>query len=223
MIRGCGMGSNYRLIYKMCCCKGQGQTMTNHNTQAAHWPLQYVDPAYRHYPKLVTPQATFHLPRAHFKWYDLARADAPVPAEIQRLARDFLSVEANAGQLGLDNELGFVILHRCNNDFYFLLVSTWRSSNELWESIYYKENAAMPGFALFPREERHKGTYCVWELGAVWHEQQAWVRLLNSARGEESQLAYLSDHFSGAVLNALPGSQMVSKTVGQSQLTVLLS
>ncbi len=173
--------------------------MTNHNPQTADWQLKYIDPAYRHYPKLVTPQAAFHVPRARFKWYDLARADTPVPAEIQRLARDVMSAEANAGQLGLDNELGFVILHRCNNDFYFLLVCTWRGSNELWESVYYKENAATPGFALFPRKERHKGTYCVWELGAVWHEQQAWVRFLYSARGEENQLAYLSDHFSGAV------------------------
>src|SRR4030095_11816700 len=47
-----------------------------------------------------------------------------------------------------------------------------------WEFVYYKQDAATPGFSLFPREGQHKGAYCVWELGPVWHEQQAWVRFL---------------------------------------------
>ncbi len=160
---------------------------------------RHVDPAYRHRPKLVTPQALLDLRGARLKWYDLAYADAPIPDAIRQMARDYLTAQSKSGRLELDGDVGFVILHRCENDFYFLIVSTWRGSNELWESVYYKETAATPGFSLFPRESRHKGTYCVWEFGAVWHEQQAWLRFLTSTRDEAAVQRYLADHFSGPV------------------------
>ena len=57
----------------------------------------------------------------------------------------------------------------------------------------------MPGFALFPRENRHKGTYCVWELGPAWHEKQAWECFLTSARDGAAERAYLNDLFAGSV------------------------
>ena len=160
---------------------------------------RHVDPAYRHRPKLVTPQARLDLTGTRLKWYDLAYADVPIPDAIRQMARDYLTAESKAGRLELDGDVGFVVLHRCENDFYFLIVSTWRGSNELWESVYYKKDAATPGFSLFPREARHKGTYCVWELGPVWHEQQAWHRLLTSPRDETAVQRYLADHFSGPV------------------------
>ncbi len=51
----------------------------------------------------------------------------------------------------------------------------------------------MADFALFPREKTHKPTFCVWELAPVWHEQQAWVRFLKSARDEAAAQAWLGD------------------------------
>jgi hypothetical protein len=173
--------------------------MPDAHAQRSRARLLHVDPAYRHHPKQVTPQAALDLRNVRLKWYDLARAETPVPEEIQRLAREYLIAESEAGRLGLDGELGFVLLHLCGEDFFFLIVSTWRGSNELWESVYYKQNAATPGFSLFPREARHKGTYCVWELGPVWHEQQAWVRFLTSARDAAAEQAYLDDRFAGSV------------------------
>ena len=50
--------------------------------------LKYLDSAYRHYAKLVTPQPGIELSGARLKWYDLARAEAPVPDDIRRMARD---------------------------------------------------------------------------------------------------------------------------------------
>ncbi|HZF32912.1 MAG TPA: hypothetical protein VE914_03855 [Candidatus Angelobacter sp.] len=173
--------------------------MPDDHAPTASARFRHVDPAYRHRPKLVTPQAALELKGARLKWYDLARAEAPVPDGIRALARDYLVAESEAGRLELDGDLGFVVLHRCGEDFFFLIISTWRGENELWESVYYKQNAAMPGFALFPREGRHKGAYCVWELGPVWHEQQAWVRFLISARDAAAEQAYLDDRFAGPV------------------------
>lgn len=158
-----------------------------------------LDPSYRHSPKEARPGEALALEGARLKWYDLHRAERPVPAEIRRLARDHLQAEDRAGRLGLEGDLGFVVLHLCGDSFYFLIVSTWRGSNELWETVYYKQDDAMPGFAIFPREGQHKPTYCVWELGPVLHEKQAWVRFLSSARDLPAEQAYLADQCSGPV------------------------
>jgi len=152
-----------------------------------------IDPEYRHAPKRVTPGEALELRGTVLKWYAVHAEDLPVPDEIAKLARSYLT----KGQLGARG-LGFVILHRCGNDFYFLLVSTWRNNNELWETVLYKNGDAMTDFAPFPREESHKPTFCVWELAAVWHEKQAWERFAQSARDEPAVEVWLRDRYAGA-------------------------
>ncbi|MGB2913712.1 MAG: hypothetical protein WBB81_09160, partial [Pyrinomonadaceae bacterium] len=88
-------------------------------------------------------------------------------------------------------------LHRCGEAFYFLLVSTWKNGNELWESVYAKQNDGQADFAEFHLESPHHATFCVWELAAVWHEQQAWRRFLLSDQTESSRAEYLADHYRG--------------------------
>jgi hypothetical protein len=154
-----------------------------------------VDDDYRHCDKLVTPRGTIRHGKARLKWYDLAPAEEPVPSDVHQLAQRFLS----SAPLDLGDDLGFVILHRCGREFYFLLVSSWRGNNELWESVYAKKSEAHPDFALFTFEGTHRGTFCVWEMGAVWHEQQAWKRYLRSARDDAARDVYLGDCFSGSV------------------------
>jgi hypothetical protein len=95
--------------------------------------------------------------------------------------------------------LGFVVLHRCGDDFYFLLVCTWRNENELWETVYAKHGPNSPNFQIFPFDGLHRGTFCVWELGAVWHEQQAWGRYLISNKDENAKQTYLRDSYDGLV------------------------
>lgn len=160
---------------------------------------EHVSEAYQQYPKQVAPAPLLEVSGGRLKWYDIAVADAPVPDEIRSLAAAFLEREADAGRLGLDGDLGFAVLHRCGDDFYFLLVSTWRGSNEMWESVYAKQSDAQLDFEVFPREGRHQPTYCVWELGAVWHEQQAWVRFLRSPRTAADVSAYEADQYTGPV------------------------
>lgn len=148
---------------------------------------------YRHIEKEITPAEGIALPGAFLKWYDVVPADAPILPEVRDDARDFLDKEGKRGALSFEDELGFVILHRCGETFYFLLVCTWRNNNELWESIYFADEAVGPGFHPFKRPKTHIGTYCVWELGAVWHEQQAFSRYLRSPRDGAALRAYLED------------------------------
>lgn len=152
-----------------------------------------IDTGYRHKPKRVTPLAPLVLPQAVLKWYGVHEDSRPIPEAVSTLARQQLTtapVEAPG--------MGFVLLHRCGEGFYFLIVCTWRNSNELWETVFYKDNDAATSFALFPRDEAHKPTLCVWELVPVWHEQQAWTRFLTSVRDEAAAHRWLQDCFAGA-------------------------
>jgi hypothetical protein len=154
---------------------------------------------YRHATKTIRPGHTIVAGDAVLKWYDIALAADAVPPEIQVLARGTLlaAVDGEAIDVG-DDDLGFVILHRCGEAFFFLLVSTWRNENELWQSVWAKGEDDVT-FRPWLLTGTHRPTFCVWELGAVWHEQQAWSRYLRSARDDDAREAYLRDSFTGDV------------------------
>lgn len=154
---------------------------------------------YFHRDKVLTPGEELSLLASRLKWYDLAAAETPVPEEMRALARAFLEREERNGRLPIAGDLGFVILHRCSDSFYFLIVGTWRNENELWETVYAKADGAQSDFALFPLPGPHRGTFCVWELGAVLHERVAWRSYLLSARDDAAKRAYLEDCAAGPV------------------------
>lgn len=151
-----------------------------------------VDPDYRHTSKRVAPGEPLETPGAVLKWYGVHADDRPIPDEVTQLARRLLAVDPLAAR-----GLGFVILHRCGDDFYFLIVCTWRNSNELWQTVFYKRGEAMAEFAEFPREGTHKPTLCVWEMTPAWHEREAWLRFLASWRDEAAAEGWLCDCYAG--------------------------
>lgn len=153
-----------------------------------------VSPNYVHVRKRLSAGEGIELPGVGFKWYDLRREDREIGDDVRKEAREFLRTEI--GGITPRGELGFVILHRVG-DAYLLLVCTWRNDNELWETVYFKDSA---GFELMPFREVAKGTYCVWEMGAILHEQQAWIRYLFSTRDAEAARAYLADLHPGGLI-----------------------
>jgi hypothetical protein len=158
-----------------------------------------VRPDYQHSSKLVCPEASLTLRDAVLKWYDIAPEEAPVPLAVRALARRNLRDGSKSGDLALSEELGFVILHRCGESFYFLLLCTWRNDNELWETVWAKGRDEAVAFRPWSIEGTHRPTFCVWELGAVCHEQQAWTRYLRTSRDEAARQGYLRDSFEGVV------------------------
>lgn len=159
-----------------------------------------VGASYRHVPKVSSPGPLLVAGSSRLKWYDVARADTPVPDAVRESARTRITADIANATLGFDREVGFVFLHRCGggNDFYFLAPCTWRGSNEFWESVYYRDKT-MSDFAPFIQNGLHRGTYCVWEMGPVIHEQRAWIRFLKSSRNERDLEDYLSSMFEGEV------------------------
>ena len=158
-----------------------------------------VSPEYRHVEKLARPGPSLGLDDTILKWYDIAPADAPVPAEIRELARDGLREASRSGALDLEGDLGFVILHRCGESFYFLILSTWRNDNELWQTVWAKGGDEDPAFRSWHVGGAHRPTFCVWELGAVCHERLAWSGYLGTARDETAKRGYLQDSYEGPV------------------------
>ena len=161
--------------------------------------MSAVEAAYRHLTKEIAPAEPITLGASALKWYDIAPDDAPVPLAVRALARRSLRDAWRTGMLGDLGELGFVILHRCGEDFYFLLVCTWRNENELWETVWAKNGDSDVLFRPWPTDGEHRPTFCVWELGAVCHEREAWTRYLLSARDKTAKEAYLHDSYSGVV------------------------
>jgi hypothetical protein len=155
-----------------------------------------VPEGYRYYEKIITPAEGLSLPTAYLKWYSLYPEDAPITPEQEAEARAFLAEQIET--LNFDGDLGFVILHRTGK-YLLLLLTTWRNTNEMWESVFYKEANGLAGYVPNPQEGIHKGTYCVWELGAVWHERHEWVKFLSSERDDAAKLAYVNSHFSGRI------------------------
>ena len=102
-----------------------------------------ADTGYEHVTKVVRPQASLTLRSTVLKWYEIAPADAPVPLVVRALARRNLRDASKDGSLRISGDFGFVILHRCGEDFYFLLVSTWQNENELWETVWAKDGERM--------------------------------------------------------------------------------
>lgn len=160
-----------------------------------------VDAAYRHYPKQAAYRGPVEAGGAAMKIYHLTAPDAPVPDDVASLSAVWFDQQAAATLA--EGDRGFVILHRCGADFYFLLVSVWRGSNELWEAVWYR-HSDMPAFAPFdPAYPAQAGvvrpTFCVWELGIVAHESAAWGRYLASPRDDAARALWLEDVFEGAV------------------------
>jgi hypothetical protein len=150
---------------------------------------------YRHVTKVIHSSPAIEAAGGLLKWYDIAERDKPVPRAISALARESLD-DLAAGQ-SLAGELGFVILHRCGESFYFLLVSTWRNENELWESVWAKSDDDEPGFQPWPPADGHHPTFCVWELRVVCQEQAAWTRYLRSARNADARKEWVKDTYTG--------------------------
>ncbi len=161
--------------------------------------LDGVRPDYRHSPKSARPEASLTLGGLVLKWYDIAPAETPVPLAIRALARRNLRDAFKAGALDASGDLGFVILHRCGEGFYFLIVSTWRNDNELWETVWAKDGDGEVKFRPWLTEGTHRPTFCVWELGVVCHEQRAWSDFLGSDRDEEATRTYIRGSYEGEV------------------------
>jgi len=138
-----------------------------------------------------------HNSNVYLKWYLIHPESLPIANDPIANAQAFLRSEVEAGRLALNNEVGFVVQHRCA-ELFILYVCTWRGNNEVWETLYHKDVTPGSHFKVFERENTSP-TFCVWVLPVVLHEQKAWVRYLRSQRNAAAKDVYLNDQLTGLV------------------------
>ncbi|MEU8827782.1 hypothetical protein [Streptomyces sp. NPDC048636] len=161
-------------------------------TELAEYPADWS-----HQPKEIFPGDPLVLSGACLKWYDIRRPEVAATPEVSSEAREFLSAEVAAGRLEFRKEMGFVLLHR-DGAKYFMLVCVWRDKNEMWQGLYYKDDA---GFLPYPPKPGFlRPTQCVMELDATSHERRAWSRYLRSDRKTAAKQAYLDDACTGELV-----------------------
>ena len=164
----------------------------------AQWPLfREVSAGYTHVQKFVRPAAPVTLDGLYLKWYvDYPAGRSFSDAEIAD-AQAMITNEIMHGRLVLGGDIGFVVQHRCGPvDIFYVCV--WRNNNEVWEALYHRAHAPGSAFESVPRETL-TGTFCVWVIPVVAHEQAAWVRYLTSARDAAARMAYCQDVLNGSV------------------------
>jgi hypothetical protein len=171
--------------------------MSVSDPQVSLGDLGNVSDEYAHYQKVMVPGPDLVLPNAYLKWYEIRPPEMTLAPEYIEQCRELLRTEAAAGRLTIEQQLGFVLLHRCAR-VDFLIICTWFNDNELWETVYVRDLSGDSGFDLV-RVSGHRPTFCVWELGVVCHESAAWARYLASNRDEQAKLAYITNRASGLV------------------------
>jgi hypothetical protein len=159
--------------------------------------FEQVASHYVHIAKIVQPVQAIRPAGCYLKWYLVFPEERGFAEPEVTAAQAFVLDEIARGQLALQDEVGFVVQHRCTGAD-ILYVCSWRDNNELWETIYSKGKEPESLFAVAHRETK-TGTFCVWVIPIVASEQQAWVTYLRSARDEVAQEAYFSHQFDGSV------------------------
>lgn len=138
--------------------------------------------------RLVTPLEPLRLGALTLKVYGLSvhqrvPDEALVDAAL-RLTRQQLQGESDVGPVG------FVIVHEAR-PANFVLIHLWQGVDlQQW---YFTSPLSQPS-AFVPFQRGTVG--CVWELGLMQHERQAWIRTVLSGA---SQAEYLQDLISGPI------------------------
>ena len=124
-------------------------------------------------------------PNLILKNYTMHISNRAYPVEMLCDESDFIEGQICIGKIKPFSGLGFVIL---SDD----MINVARWDEEVIKNQLYGYEKGRPSFAT-PLDIREDGSFCVWELGIVNHEREAWKRFLDSQRTDKDKEAYLDD------------------------------
>jgi len=151
-----------------------------------------IPKSYEHESRVAVPRGLIKTRKAILKFYDMVIKEGEGKHPIGE-AREFIKRKMNSVEGKLELGLGFVILSRDMLNF-----SLWSES----QIILPKQEIYAP----FPRTKHHntkkvsideEGAYCIWELGIVAHEKEAWKKYLASEHMIKDKEDYLNNFFNG--------------------------
>ena len=146
---------------------------------------------YVHEPRIVRNQSLVATPFLVLKLYLMAGDKYSVP-DFVRDAEKLLERKIEEGEITPLTGLGFAIL---SDDM--LNVARWDTKYPIVvrNQIYGFEEGNVNSSQLLDIDE--VGSFCVWELGIVNHEKEAWKRFLTSQKKESDKRKYLQDIIMG--------------------------
>lgn len=132
-------------------------------------------------------------PDLGLKLYSMSGFNADIPAEKLRELNGFLEGEILRGKIDPEIGLGFAIYSPG-----YLNVARWRKENPIvLRNSLYEFYPSAPLNTALPGDLNAGGAFCVWELGIVAHEREAWKKYLTSKRAREDKVQYLIDFIEG--------------------------
>ena len=160
--------------------------------------LGNVPPTYRHEWRIATPRPPILLHETIFKWYHVHREGTVVPDDMDAEARSVLTEAMASGAWDPSYGLNIALLH-LSTAHAFLIAGIWRGHQELWARHYVKALATNGPFTRIDPSGQDAPMACVWELGVICHERQAWSRYLFSDRTDAAKRSWLEDVYAGRV------------------------
>lgn len=156
---------------------------------------------YEHEPRVVVAESPLDSgdPMMFLKFYNMFRkgVEQIMKRDID-LAKDFIETEARMSRLDAESGLGFVIMSGG-----FLNVARWsgdKMTPHLLKNQVY-EWAVEEGEKILTRklDLNTDGAFCMFELGVVNYEREAWKTYLKSRRKLPNKIEYVNDSFVGEV------------------------
>lgn len=149
-------------------------------------------PEYIHESRYASPEGIIATPVLVLKMYDLQLSGINNPIDA---ARGFLNREIDAGNINPLIGMGFAILSRG-----MLNVSRWDKKYPIVinNKIYTFDINFKRSFESARKVSVDEvGPFCIWELGIVNHEREAWKEYLDSERSEQDKRNYLLNMIKG--------------------------
>lgn len=149
-------------------------------------PAEYV-----HRDRRVEPSDPLIVQTGLFKWYNVFDAADPVRSDLEDSSRSEATAFLDSGMAEAEYGMGVVVFHH-STAHDFLLIGSWRGHQEYWQSSLIRA-ANSNGSWLANEQGAISPVACVWEMAPIWHERNAWVAYLISARTVQDRQFWLDD------------------------------
>jgi len=148
---------------------------------------------YEHEPRIAINAGLVISPNLVLKMYSMVNVGAKRDGDLVINAKKFLTREINNKRIEPLTGLGFAVLSNG-----YVNVARWDIVNPIvLKNQVYAYESCDSEFETELLDVSDAGSFCVWELGIVDHEKEAWKRYIQSERSNAEKRTYLDDMVEG--------------------------
>ena len=147
-------------------------------------------------PRPVRPMGVRSIGGWKLKLYGIAYGQEEPRPELIRAALGAVdSTLPGPAHAHAHSELGFLGIHD-GRDSNFVFLCWWENENELQHRVFYSPSDRPAQLRPATPQEP---IACVWDLGVIAHEREAWIRHVLAKPGAPDRDGYLADALSGRI------------------------